>query len=83
MSALREEAPRTVARATREHRLRVRIDGLLEQRSRKERRILELESLLRIDGGEERIEALERRLQLANERLAELSRELWEARRAA
>ena len=67
----------------RELRLRRRIDGLLAQRAAKERRILQLEELLRVDGGDERIAVLEGRLNRANRRLIELSEELREARRVA
>ena len=59
----------------RELRLRRRIDGLLAQRAAKEQRILQLEELLRVDGGDERIAVLERRL-------IELSEELREERAA-
>ena len=65
----------------RELRLRRRIDGLLAQRAAKEQRILQLEELLRVDGGDERIAVLEARLKHANRRLIELSEELREARR--
>ncbi len=66
----------------RELRLRRRIDSLLAQRAAKEQRILQLEELLRVDGGDERIAVLEGRLKHANRRLIELSEELREERAA-
>ena len=64
-------------------RLRCRIDQLAHRLHGKERRILELEGLLRIDGGEERIATLERRCNHLNRRLIALSEQLREARNVA
>ena len=65
-----------------ELRLRRRIDGLLEQRARKERWILHLEERLRdaaLPEGE-RVLVLERRLEHLNRRVIDLHERLREAR---
>lgn len=78
----RTSVVRASAPPSRELRLRRRIDALLAQRAAKERRILALEGLLRIDGGGERIATLEQRCNHLNRRLIELSEQLREARAA-
>lgn len=58
-------------------RLRQRIDGLLEQRAAKERRILALEDRLRVAllPEHDRVVVLESRLKHANRRIIELNEE--------
>lgn len=82
-SAAARASGSSLALAAREVRLRRRIDALLAQRAAKERRILDLESLLRIDGADERIAVLESRLKHLNRRIIVLREELREARSVA
>lgn len=74
-----------VAEATRELRLRMRIDALLDRCARKERRIVQLEAALRdLDRPtDERILLLESRVKHWERRFLDVSEQLLEARSAA